>query len=260
MKRSTDLRTMTRLNHKAVKMSPEAGSTYSSRTLENFLPTSSHGQRPEPLREPREDVKVPEVLTSPPQHQSEPQTTSSFTPKERPEPVVERPVATTDRLIPKQSYCRQQDSLQELPKPRAGDTRIKTSQLFSDRMKFSLGPDVVSESSCFHSCKTQVHRWSTNCRAQEWTPHHQESAPSVPEDPEPQPDLVPPDCSPAEDKRFLLSSAKYNNIVHCDYAPLDPKVLKVYKDMKTSRCGKISRPPGAPRVIRYTGGGVWSTA
>ncbi|KAG7222472.1 hypothetical protein INR49_016241 [Caranx melampygus] len=202
---------MTRLNHKAVKMSPEAGSTYSSRTLENFLPTSSHGQRPEPLREPREDVKSGQ-------------------------PVVERPVATTDRLIPKQSYCRQQDSLQELPKPRAGDTRIKTTA----KPRFTAGPPTAEP--------------------QEWTPHHQESAPSVPEDPEPQPDLVPPDCSPAEDKRFLLSSAKYNNIVHCDYAPLDPKVLKVYKDMKTSRCGKISRPPGAPRVIRYTGGGVWSTA
>lgn len=40
----------------------------------------------------------------------------------------------------------------------------------------------------------------------------------------------------------------------CDYATLDSKILRVYKDRNNSRRGKVPQPPGAPKVIRYTAG------
>ncbi|XP_045929786.1 apoptotic chromatin condensation inducer in the nucleus-like isoform X2 [Micropterus dolomieu] len=54
------------------------------------------------------------------------------------------------------------------------------------------------------------------------------------EEPQPQPDLGPPKCSPIRDKRFLLSSTKYNNIRDQAPVPLDQKVLKLYKKIKVT--------------------------
>ncbi|XP_071328055.1 uncharacterized protein [Trachinotus anak] len=96
---------------------------------------------------------------------------------------------------------------------------------------------------------------------QNWTSQPQKPTPSIPEDPQPQPDLAPPECLPVKDKRFLLSSAKYNNIRDQERLPLDRKVIELYKKFRVgnknlSGHGKISTTAGHSRASRANTGGL----
>lgn len=94
-------------------------------------------------------------------------------------------------------------------------------------------------------------------KPQNLTPNPLKPPPPTPEDPQPQPDLGPPECLPIEDKpdeRFLLSSAKYDNIRDQAQVPTDRKVLEFYKKSRVgtktlSHRGKRStiteRPPAS---------------
>lgn len=83
--------------------------------------------------------------------------------------------------------------------------------------------------------------------------------PGSPEDPEPQPDLGPRERSPIADKRFLLYSSKYDNMSDQTQAPLDRKVLEIFKKLKTSNkslshLGKLSTAAdGEPNLNRGPG-------
>nr|XP_040042665.1 proteoglycan 4-like [Gasterosteus aculeatus aculeatus] len=63
-------------------------------------------------------------------------------------------------------------------------------------------------------------------------PHHPKPPPRNPEDPQPQPYLGPSEFSRISDKRFLLASAQHNIIGNQTHAPLDDKVLQLYKEYK----------------------------
>ncbi|KAG7222433.1 hypothetical protein INR49_016263 [Caranx melampygus] len=214
MKRSTDLRTMTRLNHKAVKMSPEAGSTYSSRTLENFLAARARGG------------------TSCGDHRS-------FDPKAKLLSTAGLSAGTPEASSRRHSY--------------------QNKSVIFRSYEVSLGPDVVSESSCFHSCKTQVHRVHQLQSPKSGlltirSLHHQSQRILKPNQ-----TLFP---LTVHQLKIRGSSCPQPSITTSYTVTMRLLIQKSegLQDMKTSRCGKISRPPGAPRVIRYTVGRSLSTA
>lgn len=88
---------------------------------------------------------------------------------------------------------------------------------------------------------------------QNFTPHPLKPPPPTPENP--QPDRRPPGGLPVKDKRFLLSSAKYNSNRHQTQVPLDRKVLELYKKFKVSNLshqGKLSTSEKLPPAFRAT--------
>ncbi|XP_034723160.1 uncharacterized protein LOC117941986 isoform X2 [Etheostoma cragini] len=94
------------------------------------------------------------------------------------------------------------------------------------------------------------------------TPYPMKVPPSTPEDPRPQLDRGPPECSPRKreiqrGKGFLLSSTKYNNIRDQLQVTMDKKVLELFKKLKlatknSSRLGKRSNIAEHPATSKAT--------
>ncbi|XP_032366385.1 uncharacterized protein LOC116685417 isoform X2 [Etheostoma spectabile] len=95
------------------------------------------------------------------------------------------------------------------------------------------------------------------------TPYPLKVPPSTPEDPQPQRDRGPPECSPIKreiqrGKGFLLSSTKYNNIRDQLQVTMDKKVLELFKKLKvatknSSRLGKrstIAKHPATSKAMQ----------
>ncbi|XP_031734897.1 proteoglycan 4-like [Anarrhichthys ocellatus] len=226
-------------------------------TRETFIATSCHENK-QP-REHDEEWKLCEDVTPPLQHLE--RRTSSFITTAQPEPPVESRVVSADDVLSKQepriaSYIPPTEPKTLTPCPPKPPSPPREPKALtphppeppsSPREPKTLTPRPLKPPSPPTEPKTFTPRPpkppSPPTEPKTFTPRPPKPPLPTPEDP--QPDLGLPEFSPIGDKRFLLSSTKYNNIGTQTPVSLDRRVLELYKKYRvgirnSSRLGKCS--------------------